>query len=255
MVHCAPRFQTLSATLVRSLLPGWQLPYLGRLPKSNIMYSWHGFEPIVRPVTAGQLAGLLADHPLPDSARLISTVSRSVTAGEVRASAAAVAEQLRSRGVESGQAVVIQLPNGPEFISTMFGVWLAGAVFVPANARQPMAEFDHVIGATGPAAVIDGSGMRVSEGVRTLVRAGYRLCHLDLRHHRTAPANPANPLGLSGTVGQGSRTVAGKVGRSGAAPVSQSGARLAGPECRDLQRPLRLARRCGTGGHGSILHH
>ena len=131
------------------------------------MYSWHAFEPIVHPVTAGQLAGLLADHPLPDSARLISTLSGSVTAGEVRASAAAVAEQLRSRGVESGQAVVIHLPNGPEFISAMFGVWMAGAVFVPANARQPMAEFDHVIGATGPAAVIDGAGVRDSEGVRT----------------------------------------------------------------------------------------
>ena len=26
----------------------------------------------------------------------------------------------------------------------MFGVWLAGAVFVPANARQPQAELDHV---------------------------------------------------------------------------------------------------------------
>jgi long-chain acyl-CoA synthetase len=113
-------------------------------------------------VTTGQLAGLLADHPLPDSARLISTVSRSVTVGEVRDSAASVAEHLRSRGVESGQAVVVQLPNGPEFISTMFGVWMAGAVFVPANARQPMAEFDHVIEATGPAAVIEGAGMRDS---------------------------------------------------------------------------------------------
>jgi acyl-CoA synthetase (AMP-forming)/AMP-acid ligase II len=110
----------------------------------------------------GQLAGLLADHPLPDSAPLISTVSRSMTAGEARHGAAAVAEQLRSRGIESGQAVVIQLPNGPEFISTMFGVWMAGAVFVPANPRQPPAELDHVVEATAPAVVIDGAGLRDS---------------------------------------------------------------------------------------------
>lgn len=110
----------------------------------------------------GQLAGLLADHPLPDSAPLISTVGRSVTAGQARQEAAAIAEQLRSRRVESGQAVVIQLPNGPEFISTMFGIWMAGAVFVPANLRQPAAEFDHVIEATAPAAVIDEAGVRDS---------------------------------------------------------------------------------------------
>jgi len=108
----------------------------------------------------GELAGLLADHPFPDSAALISTLHRAVTAGEARDSAATIAGQLRSRAVEPGQAVVIQLPNGPEFISTMFGVWMAGAVFVPATPRQPSAELDHVIEATAPALMIDGAGMR-----------------------------------------------------------------------------------------------
>ncbi len=108
----------------------------------------------------GQLAGLLADHPFPDANPLISTVSRSVTAGDARHGAAVIAGQLNSLGVEAGQAVVIQLPNGPEFISTMFGVWMAGAVFVPANPRQPTAELDHVIEATAPAVVIDEAGLR-----------------------------------------------------------------------------------------------
>ncbi len=110
----------------------------------------------------GDLAGLLADHPLPDLAPLISTVSRTVTAGEARTAAARVADRLRASGVESGQAVVIQLPNGPEFVSTMFGVWMAGAVFVPANPRQPTTELDHVIEATAPATVIDAAGVQDS---------------------------------------------------------------------------------------------
>jgi acyl-CoA synthetase (AMP-forming)/AMP-acid ligase II len=108
------------------------------------------------------LAGLLADHPFPDDAALISTAERTVTAGEARDAAVSVAEQLRSRGLEPGQAVVIELPNGPEFVTTMFGIWMAGAVFVPANPRQPSAELKHVIEATASALVIDGSGMRDS---------------------------------------------------------------------------------------------
>ncbi|HWD53319.1 MAG TPA: class I adenylate-forming enzyme family protein [Acidimicrobiales bacterium] len=119
-------------------------------------------EPVIGSVTAnpGGLAGLLAEHPLPDSAALISTVSRTMTAGEVRRRAADIAQRLGSRGHQSGQAVVIRLPNGPEFISTMFGVWMTGGVLVPANPRQPTAELDHVIEATGPAVVIDEAGLR-----------------------------------------------------------------------------------------------
>jgi acyl-CoA synthetase (AMP-forming)/AMP-acid ligase II len=110
----------------------------------------------------GELAGLLADHPFPDPDPLISTAHRTVTAGGARDAAVSVARQLRTRGLEPGQAVVIQLPNGPEFVTTMFGVWMAGGVFVPANPRQPSAELQQVIEATAPALVIDGTGMRDS---------------------------------------------------------------------------------------------
>ena len=106
------------------------------------------------------LAGLLTGHPLPDSASLISTVSRTCTAGETRSQATDMARQLRAGGLQPGQAVVIQLPNGPEFISAMFGVWMAGGVFVPASPRQPPAEMEHVIESTAPAAVLDGAGLR-----------------------------------------------------------------------------------------------
>lgn len=44
----------------------------------------------------------------------------------------------------------------------MFGVWLAGAVFVPANPRQPQTELDHVLSSTAPAAVIGAAGVRLT---------------------------------------------------------------------------------------------
>ena len=110
----------------------------------------------------GYLAELLTAHPFADGEDLISTVDRTVTAGAARAATTDVSGLLRSAGVQPGQAVVVQLPNGPEFVFAMFGVWLAEAVFVPANPRQPQAELDHVLSSTAPAAVIDASGVRSS---------------------------------------------------------------------------------------------
>ena len=98
----------------------------------------------------GSLADLLTAHPFADGEDLINTAGQAVTAGAARAEAARLGELLRLAGVEPGQAVVVQLPNGPEFILAMFGVWLAGAVFVPANPRQPQSELDHVLSSTSP---------------------------------------------------------------------------------------------------------
>jgi long-chain acyl-CoA synthetase len=107
----------------------------------------------------GDLSELLIAHPFSDDAPLICTVDRSVTVGEARHGAADIAERLRAGGLQPRQAVIVQLPNGPEFVMAMFGIWLAGGVFVPANVRQPQAELDHVIAATSPAAMIDQAGL------------------------------------------------------------------------------------------------
>jgi long-chain acyl-CoA synthetase len=112
--------------------------------------------------STGSLAELLTEHPFSDGEDLINTVDLSITAGTARLEASRIRARLRSAGVEPGQAVVVQLPNGPEFVFAMFGVWLAGAVFVPANARQPQAELDHVLESTAPACVINAAGVHVS---------------------------------------------------------------------------------------------
>jgi acyl-CoA synthetase (AMP-forming)/AMP-acid ligase II len=112
--------------------------------------------------TTRNLADLLTAHSFSDGEDLISTADLTVTAGIARAQAASWRARLQSSGVQPGQAVVVQLPNGPEFVFAMFGVWLAQAVFVPANPRQPQAELDHVLSSTAPAAVIDASGVRSS---------------------------------------------------------------------------------------------
>jgi acyl-CoA synthetase (AMP-forming)/AMP-acid ligase II/SAM-dependent methyltransferase len=106
------------------------------------------------------LASLLADHPCADSDDLLHTIAGSVTAGNARAQARGVAAELRRLGVATGHAVAVQLPNGPELVSTMIGVWLAGAVYVPVNPRAPTPEVDAAVAATSPAAVITPTAVR-----------------------------------------------------------------------------------------------
>ena len=108
----------------------------------------------------GGLAALLAEHPADDGQPLLSTAERTVTAGTARAAAAATARHLADLEVAPGQAVVVQLANGPEFVIAMFAVWRVGAVFVPASPRQPAGELERIVADTGPAALIDQAGIR-----------------------------------------------------------------------------------------------
>ena len=103
------------------------------------------------------LASLLLDHPFPDAADLVHTIDHSVTAGEVRARAQAVADQLV---VEPGQAVAVQLANGADLLAAMIGVWLGGGVYVPVNPRLPDAERAEVLAATRPAVLITATEYR-----------------------------------------------------------------------------------------------
>ena len=109
---------------------------------------------------ADSLASLVIDHPFADSDPLLHTIEETVTAGAARVGARAIAQSLRALGVAPGNAVAVQLPNSPETVITMIGVWLAGAVFVPLNARATASETAKIIEATGPAAVVSADGIQ-----------------------------------------------------------------------------------------------
>jgi len=119
-----------------------------------------------RAVTGPGLAALLMEHPFADDEGLLHTIDRTVSAGDARRAASAMAIELRARGVEPGAAVAVALPNGPEYITTMMGVWLAGAVFVPMNPRFPPAEIERVLAATDPSAIVDVDGTRSRDASR-----------------------------------------------------------------------------------------
>ncbi len=118
-------------------------------------------------MTDALLAALLMDHPFADDEGLLFTVNRSMTAGEARAAARARADELTALGVEPGSAVAVALPNGPEVITTMTAVWLAGGVFVPVNPRSPEAELARVLDATDPAAIVRADGVTSRDAQRS----------------------------------------------------------------------------------------
>jgi long-chain acyl-CoA synthetase len=107
------------------------------------------------------LAALLIDHPSGADDALLHTTDVTMTAGAARSGARAIAEKLRAAGVGPGQAVAVQLPNGPNAIVAMFGVWLAGAVFVPVNPRAPEPERRAALQATRPAALLTGAALQL----------------------------------------------------------------------------------------------
>ncbi len=88
-----------------------------------------------------------------DDDGLLHTIDRTVTAGEAFRGASRFAASLLENGVEPQQAVAVQLPNSPEFILAMFGVWLRGAVFVPVNWRATAPEVEHIVETTGAVAL------------------------------------------------------------------------------------------------------
>jgi acyl-CoA synthetase (AMP-forming)/AMP-acid ligase II len=112
------------------------------------------------------LSDLLVDHPFGDDDGLLFTAKATMTAGQARAAARRTADAIRGLGVSPGQAVAVQLPNGPDAITTMIGVWLAGCVFVPLNPRAPDLEVQAQLSALEPAARITTAGARFLGGTR-----------------------------------------------------------------------------------------
>jgi acyl-CoA synthetase (AMP-forming)/AMP-acid ligase II len=100
----------------------------------------------------------LADvlDPRDDDATTIAvyTTTDEVTRTELRARAQALTELLRARGLRTGQAVGVMLPNGSDIVAALFGIWFAGGVYVPLNPRLSADELAHVIAEDRPAAIL-----------------------------------------------------------------------------------------------------
>jgi long-chain acyl-CoA synthetase len=71
----------------------------------------------------------------------------------------AVSRQLAATGVRPGHAVAVQMPNGPDLVAALFGVWRAGAVYTPLNPRASADEVSENLATLRPAAHVTPGGV------------------------------------------------------------------------------------------------
>ena len=71
-----------------------------------------------------------------------------------------IAHRLKARGVMPGDYVLILLPRNKEFIAAMYGIWLAGAAFVPQSPKYPKERVAYIRENCNAKAVIDEQFLR-----------------------------------------------------------------------------------------------
>src|SRR5689334_22477915 len=70
--------------------------------------------------------------------------------GDFAGRAARLARALRdARGLTPGERAVIAAKNSPDYLDALYGVWHAGLVAVPANAKLHGAELGYIIAQSG----------------------------------------------------------------------------------------------------------
>jgi acyl-CoA synthetase (AMP-forming)/AMP-acid ligase II len=109
-------------------------------------------------VNTPSLASLLFEHPFGPDVPLLFGEDHVLTVAEAQAAAEVTAGALRIDGLQPGEAVAVQLPDGADLVTVMFGVWLAGGVLVPVSLRSPRPEVARVIAATAPRFQVTASG-------------------------------------------------------------------------------------------------
>lgn len=100
------------------------------------------------------LTELLEPRPDDADAPAVHFGEKTTSRADLRASAEALGALLRTAGVRPGQAVAVMLPNGPELVAALFGVWSAEAVYLPLNPRLADAEVARLLETARPAAVV-----------------------------------------------------------------------------------------------------
>lgn len=81
------------------------------------------------------------------------------------ARAARLAGGLTARGVGPGDRVGIFAGNCPDYLVALFGIWWAGAVAVPVNAKLHPGEADWILDHAGAGPCFVGEGMEAVRGV------------------------------------------------------------------------------------------
>jgi long-chain acyl-CoA synthetase len=114
----------------------------------------------------------------PERTAAVELGGRRVTYAQLWDGARRVAGGLRDAGVEHGDRVAVQLPNGIDWLLAFWGTHLAGGIVVPMNTRLTQAESEFIVLDAGAAYVVrpgqplpDGEPGELSDRAHTDVAA------------------------------------------------------------------------------------
>ncbi len=82
---------------------------------------------------------------LPNRPALFCGTKQVADYGQFAQRAAGFAGWLRDQGVGRGARVAIFMPNAPDYLVALFGIWYAGAVAVPINAKLHSREVAYIV--------------------------------------------------------------------------------------------------------------
>jgi amino acid adenylation domain-containing protein len=77
-----------------------------------------------------------------------------ISYGQMWHTALQIADSLRTIGVEAGDVVALLGPRSPELAAAVFGVWLAGAAYLPLDPSHPMERLRHQLNDSRAKAVL-----------------------------------------------------------------------------------------------------
>jgi acyl-coenzyme A synthetase/AMP-(fatty) acid ligase len=134
---------------------------------------------------AGQsLLNLLLHHPLAGTDTLVYAEDRDFTVTGFRDAASQLAATIAEAGVRPGSVVAAIVEGGPLPLIIMYASWLAGAVYMPCNARLTDPEIRQMLDEVPPAVII-GPNARLESLDATAGRIGHAG---DLEWRATTPA-------------------------------------------------------------------
>ena len=163
------------------------------------------------------IAALLAKtaRTLPERPAVSFGAEVTASYGDLHARAGAIAGALRTHGLGPGERVAVVMANRPDYLEALFGIWYAGLVAVPVNAKLHPREVAYILGNAGcRLCLVDEAHAEGIESVRgdvpglaAPVIAGGRDWRAMLGHDPAGPAEaaPHDPAWLfytSGTTGR-----------------------------------------------------
>ena len=89
----------------------------------------------------------------------------SVSYGELVVRAARLARYLRQGGAGPETVVGLCLERGPEMVTAMLGVWLAGAAYVPLDPGYPAERLEYMLADSGAGLLITRGGLAGAAGL------------------------------------------------------------------------------------------